>query len=159
MIIGTHVDQEGNSSECRMVKNNKILELLQRTVINLITYSNVVSKQVIIPLNAKIPGQKEKCINERIRTILLNEKSLSVPNIPLKWYGLEILLEEMVIAHRQGVLSKQQCFKAAIEKLHFNANSAEFEASLEYLSKLSVLFYYPEALLQRGNCLPNLTTM
>lgn len=148
MIIGTHVDQEDNSNENRSIKNDRILKLLLHTVKNQITYSNMTSKKVIFPFNTKIPGQEEHHMIEQIRKALLSEASLPVADIPLKWYALEILFEEMAIALQQGVLSKQQCFRAAVEKLHFNANASdsEFEAALEYLSKLSVLFYYPRVL-------------
>lgn len=86
---------------------------------------------------------KEQDILHQVHMILLYENSLPAADIPLKWYALEILMEEMVQVLGQGVLNKQECFNAATKKLHFNANANEFEAALEYLNKLSVLFYYP----------------
>ena len=78
---------------------------------------------------------------------MLLSKSLIPPvDIPLKWFALEILLEEMAQALKQGVISQQVCFNAAVEKLHFEDDAAEFNAAIQYLDELSVLFYYPHIL-------------
>ena len=52
----------------------------------------------------------------------------------------------MTQALQRGVLSRQECFTAAIDKLHFEEDAAEFEAAIHYLDELSVLFHYPSIL-------------
>ena len=146
MIIGTHVDQEKKSSETREQKNTTILKLLLPTLGKQIVYRNVRTKDVVFPLNAKTPGSEEKVIIEQVREVLFGKSLIQPVDIPLKWFALEILLEEMAQALKQGVLSRQDCFNAAVKKLHFEDDAAEFDAAIQYLDDLSVLFYYPHIL-------------
>ena len=97
-------------------------------------------------LNAKTPGSQEEVTIKQIQDVLLSESSIPPVDIPLKWFALEILLEEMAQALEQGVISRQVCFNAAVEKLHFEYDAAEFDAAIQYLDELSVLFYYPHIL-------------
>ena len=148
IVIGTHLDQEGKSSETetREEKNTKILKLLQQQMLGKqIIYHNAGTNEVIFPVNAKTPGKEEEKIVEQIREILLGESSIPAADIPLKWFALEILLQEMVQARGRGVLSVEECFSAAAAKLHFE-DHAEFDAAVQYLDDLSVLFHYPKIL-------------
>ena len=45
---------------------------------------------------------------------------------------------------KRDVLTKEECFQVAKEKLHFDEDS--FDAALEYLDQLNVIFYFPEIL-------------
>ena len=145
MILGTHVDEEKKSEETRDEKNKKILKTLSPLFEKQVLYHNLSAKEVIFPINAKVPGDNEKAITEQIRQVLLGN-SLVKPaaDIPLKWFALEILLEEMAQALQQGVLSKSQCITVAIEKLHFEEDAVD--AAFKYLHQLSVLHYYPSIL-------------
>ena len=146
MIIGTHLDQEKRSSETREQKNATILKLLLPTLKKQIVYRDARTKDVIYAFNAKTPGGHEKVTIEQVREVLLDEGVIQPVNIPLKWFSLEILLEEMAQALKQGVISRQVCFDAAVEKLHFEDDAAEFDAAIQYLDELSVLFHYPHIL-------------
>ena len=146
MIIGTHLDQEKRSSETREQKNAIILKLLLPTLRKQIIYRDVRKKDIIYAFNAKTPGGHEKVTIEQVREVLLDEGVTQPVNIPLKWFALEILLEEMAQALKQGVISRQVCFDAAVEKLHFKDDAAEFDAAIQYLDELSVLFYFPHIL-------------
>ena len=146
MIIGTHLDQEKRSSETREQKNATILKLLLPALRKQIVYRDVNTKDMIYAFNAKKPGGHEKVTIEQVRKVLLDEGVFQPVNIPLKWFALEILLEEMAQALKQGVISRQVCFNAAVEKLHFEDDAAEFDATIQYLDELSVLFHYPHIL-------------
>ena len=146
MIIGTHLDQEKRSSETREQKNTTILKLLLPTLGKHIVYRDVNTKDVIFVLNARTPGSHEKVIIEQVRDVLLSKSLIPPVDIPLKWFALEILLEEMAQALRQGVISRRICFEVAVKKLHFERDGAEFDAAIQYLDELSVLFYYPHIL-------------
>ena len=146
MIIGTHLDQEKKSSETREQKNATILKLLLPTLRKQIIYHDAHTKDVIYAFNAKTPGGHEKVTIEQVREVLLDEGIIQPVNIPLKWFALEILLEEMAQALKQGVISRQVCFDAAVAKLHFEDDAAEFNAAIQYLDELSVLFYYTHIL-------------
>ena len=92
------------------------------------------------------PGCQEQDIIEQIREVLLEESSIPAADIPLRWFGLEILLEEMTKALQRGILSRQECFTTAVDNLHFEEDAAEFDAAIHYLDELSVLLYYPNIL-------------
>ena len=65
-------------------------------------------------------------------------------DIPSRWFALEILLGEMAQALERGVLSKEDCITAAIEKLHFEEDAVD--AALQYLDQISAIMYYPKIL-------------
>ena len=146
LIVGTHVDQEKKSKESREAKNKKILKLIKPILEKQVIYHNIPNKEVIFPINAVKPGRQEQDIIEQIRKVLSGESSIPAMDIPLKWFALEILLEEMSQALQQGVLSRKECFSTAIEKLHFEEDAAEFDAAIHHLNDLSVIQYYPDIL-------------
>ncbi|MCG8625310.1 MAG: hypothetical protein MJE68_25335, partial [Proteobacteria bacterium] len=67
-----------------------------------------------------------------------------VKPVPSRWFALEILLGEMAQALERGVLSKEDCITAAIEKLHFEEDAVD--AALQYLDQVSAIMYYPKIL-------------
>ena len=146
MVLGTHADLEGQSKESREQKNEKILRLLLPNLEKQIIYHDVASKQVVFPLNALNPGREEERNIKKIRDILLGSSSVPPIDIPLRWFAFEILLKQMTSALQRGVLSKEECFTTAMDKLHFEDDAAEFDAAIQYLHNLSVLFYYNDIL-------------
>ena len=146
IILGTHADLEGNSKETREQKNEKILKLLLPNLEKQIIYHDISKKQVFFPLNALNPGPEEERNIDKIRNILLGGSSIPAADIPLRWFAFEILLKEMTKALQRGVLSREECFTTAMDKLHFEDDEAEFDAAIYYLHELSVLFYYHDIL-------------
>ena len=146
IVIGTHSDKMSKSELQEVLKqtNEKILKILLSSLLReQIVYSNSTQNEVVFPVNAADPGSWEEDIVEQIREIVVGNKStIKSAKIPLKWFGLEVLLQEM--AQTQGVLSKTECLAAAKDKLFFEEDS--FNAAIEYLDKLSVLFHYPDIL-------------
>ena len=125
MVIGTHVDQEKTSNETREEKNQRILQILSPLEQKQIIYYEPTKKLVIIPVNAKCPGDIERDIVDMVRQVLLREGLIQPVDIPSRWFALENLLEDMVKAHKRGVLSKDVCAAAAVEKLHFEEDAVE----------------------------------
>ena len=146
MVIGTHADLENKSKESREQKNERILKLLSPNLKEQIVYSDVPSKQVLFALNALNPGREEERNIENIRGILLGNSSRPPVDIPLRWFAFEILLKEMTSRLHRGVVSREECFTTAVDKLHFEDDAAEFDAAIDYLHNLSVLFYYQDIL-------------
>ena len=144
MVIGTHVDQEKKSSETRDEKNRKILQILSPLDQKQIVYHNLSEKKVLFALNAMARGNIEERSVKQIREALLSEGSMKPVDIPSRWFALEILLEEMTQALKRGVLSKEDCITAAIEKLHFEEDAVD--AALQYLDQVSAILYYPKIL-------------
>ena len=144
MVIGTHVDLEKKSSESRDKKNRKILQVLTPLEQKQIIYHDHTAKKVIIPVNAKFPGDSERDIVDDVRQTLFSEGIAKSVDIPSRWFALEILLEEMAQALERGVLCKEDCITAAIEKLHFEEDAVD--AALQYLNQVSAIMYYPKIL-------------
>ena len=144
MVIGTHVDQEKKSSETRDEKNRKILQILSPLDQKQIVYHNLSEKKVLFALNAMARGNIEEISVKQIREALLSEGSMKPVDIPSRWFALEILLEEMTQGLERGVLSKEDCITAAIEKLHFEEDAVD--AALQYLDQVSAILYYPKIL-------------
>ena len=144
MVVGTHLDRIKESNESLEVKNKKILKILAPLEKEQVIYHDLAENMVVFPINAKNPGKSEEAIVKQIREVLFSDESVKPAEIPSSWFAFEILLEEMARAHQRGVLSKDECIFAAIEKLHFE--EAAVEAALQYLEQLSVLFYFPEIL-------------
>ena len=142
MVLGTHADLEWKSEESREQKNEKILRLLVPNLEKQIIYHDITSKQVVFPLNALNPGCEEERNIKKIRDILLGSSSVPPVDIPLRWFAFEILLKQMTNTLQRGVLSREECFTTAMDKLHFEDDAAEFDAAIQYLHNLSVLFYY-----------------
>ena len=144
MVIGTHVDQEKKSSETRDEKNRKILQILSPLDQKQIVYHNLSEKKVLFALNAMARGNIEEISVKQIREALLCNRLVKPVDIPSRWFALEILLEEMTQALKRGVLSKENCITAAIEKLHFEEDAVD--AALRYLDQVSAILYYPKIL-------------
>ena len=144
-VFGTHRDLEHMCSETRAAKNRKLAEMLLPKFEDEIVYYNVGRKELIFPLDAKLPKEEDWETAREIRKLIMEKCSPPADDTPLRWYGLEIALQEMAEALKRGVMSKEECFTVAL-RLHFDSDS--FEAALQHLDELNIIFYYP-------NILPN----
>ena len=151
VVVGTHVDKEGQCSETRDAKNQKLIELLVPAFPEQVVYYGQNRKQLIFPLNARCPGEAEKRVAKEIREVIMNQCSIEPDKIPLRWYALEQALQELAQKYGRDVLKKEECFAAAL-RLHFDEES--FEAALEYLHDLNIIFYYPNILPEFVFCNP-----
>ena len=143
MIIGTHQDLEHLCSETREAKNHKLAEVLLPEFQDEVIYFKLANMELIFPLNAKSPGKDEWEIAEEIRKIIMSKCAAEPDDIPLRWYCLELKLQEIAQALGRAVMSKEECFAVAL-RLHFDSES--FEAALEHLDGLNIIFYYPDTL-------------
>ena len=143
MIIGTHQDLEHLCSETREAKNHRLAEVLLPEFQDEVIYFNLANMELIFPLNAKSPGMDEWKIAEEIRKIIMLKCATEPDDVPLRWYCLELKLQEIAQALGRDVMSKEECFTVALT-LHFDRES--FEAAVEYLNELNIIFHYPDIL-------------
>ena len=143
VFIGTHKDQEHLCPETREIKNQKLAEMLLPEFEDEVVYSDVANREFIFPLNAKSPGDEEQKVAEEIRKLITPMCTAEPDEIPLRWYCLELKLQEIAQALGRGVMSKDECFAVA-RTLRFDKES--FEAALQYLDELNIIFYYPDIL-------------
>ena len=142
MIVGTHRDKEGEcTTETRAEKNEKLASLLLPEFKDEVTYS--ADKEFIFAVNAKYPQPEDKDLAKRVQRLVLSDCDPNPVKVPLRYYCLEIVLEEATQTLGRGVLSIDECLAAAAE-LHFNKHT--LDAALEFLDEISVLFYFPEVL-------------
>ena len=141
--LGTHRDLEHKCSETREAKNRKIAEMLLPKFEDEVVYFNVRKKELIFPLNAKLPEEEDWKTAKEIRKLIMEKCSPEPDDTPLRWYGLEIALQEMAESLKRGVMSKEECFTVAL-RFHFDRDS--FEAALQHLDGLNIIFYYPDTL-------------
>ena len=143
LILGTHKDEESKcTNETREKKNEKIKTLLLLPAFkDDVVYSGV-RRQPIFAVNAKSPADEDEKVAEQIRLLVMKDNSTKpAAEIPLRWYALELLLEEMTDTLGRGVLSLQECLAAAS---HFDEKT--LKAALVFLDGLSVGFYYKDIL-------------
>ena len=99
-------------------------------------------KQLLFPLNTINPGDKEQVIATSIRKAVESSPA-KVFDVPIWWYILELLLQELAKQLKRGVLSKIECLEMA-SMLGFRER--DLEAALKFFNKLNVIKYSPEVL-------------
>ena len=145
LVLGTHKDEEGKCAETREEKNRKLADALFPLCEGKLILSGV-EGEIIFGVNAMSREKEDKEVAEVIKQLITDE-SPSVPaKIPLQWYALEMMLEELADKLGRGILSFKQCFDVAHDKLHFDKTA--LVASLKHLNGMSVVFY-------REDILPN----
>ena len=145
MVIGSFKDKAEDCEESIGDKEKTLQELLLPKFEKKIVYSDVIPKRLIFPLNARNPGDEEKEVAEEIRQLISKIQKCSVPSveIPLQWYALESLLDELSEKFGRDVLSRQECLSES-KKLLFEQDS--FNAALLFFEGLNVIYYYPQLL-------------
>ena len=144
MIIGTHRDKEEEcTTETRKEKNQKLAIILLPSFRDEVTYSNLAESEFIFAVNAKDPQAQDIAMAEEIRHLILTKCCPKPVKVPLRYYCLEIILEEVTQDLGRGVLSTDECLEAAAE-LHFDRHT--LDAALQFLDQISVVLYFPEVL-------------
>ena len=144
MIVGTHRDREGEcTTETRTDKNKKLASLLLPAFKDEVIYSNLAENEFIFAVNAKDPQPQDKVLVRDVQHLILSDCSPNPVEVPLRYYCLELVLEEASQTLGRGVLSIDECLEAA-SQLHFDKHT--LDAALEFLDEISVLFYYPGVL-------------
>lgn len=144
LLLGTHNDLVEKCKREPIGEKNRIFsEILLPEFKKYVQYYNIGTKELIFPMNAKNPGNAERDIAKKIRSIVTNECRPDPSDLPLQWLCLEIVLEEITRELDRELLSKAECLEIA-RKLEFEED--ELEAALVYLDELSLVSYYPDVL-------------
>ena len=142
-FIGTFHDKEQTCMETRREKNEKLLSMLSPAVREHVLYYGEGMEEVIFPIDAKHPGKEEQKIAADLRRLIIEKCSLKPEKIPLRWFGLEVALQELIKAKGRAVLSKDECLDLART---FQFDEESFVAALKHLSNLNILLYYDSVL-------------
>ena len=149
-VVGTFRDDEHLcTGESRNEKNKQLCEILCPISDNVLYLTGM--EEVIFPVNAVCPNDKDKEIARKLRQKI---ESLKPPpeKLPLKWYGLELELEKEAAQTNRWVFTKEECLQVA-KRLHFPSDEA-LDAALVHLDKLNIFLYYPSVLPELVFCSP-----
>ena len=141
VVVGTHLDKVHECSESLHEKNATLFDLLTPVISNLELY-NSCGNEVIFPVNAKEPGDHKKEVAAYLRK-LIERCAPEATKLPIWWYVLELMLQQLSGLLERGVLSYDECFMIA-HKLKFEEEA--FREALKYLHELNLFLYYPTIL-------------
>ena len=162
MVVGTYLDklmdlqqesayaavetdqQKIASSEMLEEKDRQIREFLERDFPNQLVYysESSTTKKLIFPVNTLSRDEHEKAVAESIRCSIESSGAME-KNVPIWWYIMELLLQELAKELGRGVLSRAECLQMASL---LNITEDAFHDSLVYFDKLNVLTYSPDIL-------------
>ena len=132
----------GEAFETLDEKNRQLLEMLEPEFSDQLVYSSNDMSQLIFPLNTLNPGEGEKTIAQEIRRAVENSGARK-EKIPIWWYVMEQLLQQLAKELGRGVLSRAECLQMA--RL-LNIREESFEAALVFFNELNIIMYNPKVL-------------
>ena len=157
ILVGTHLDKleeqskhdtltelagdSHDSHETLEEKDKQLIEILEHDYSDQLVYYSESSneKRLLFPLNTLNPGEHEKTVAQSIRQSVETSGAKEV-KIPIWWYILELLLQELAKELGRGVLSRTECLEMA-HLLGIKEDS--FNAALVYFDELNVIKYSP----------------
>ena len=159
LLVGTHIDKledenleqplpsKASGSECNISKSiaekdKCLLELLEPEFSDQLVFYSSDMKKLLFPLNTLNPGKREKTNAQSIRQAIENSGAREV-KVPIWWYILELLLQELAKELGRGVLSRAECLQIAYL---LDIREDSFNAALNFFNELNVIKYSPEVL-------------
>ena len=161
LMVGTHIDKLEESleqpstsqdttasrsqcsvSKCIEEKDKSLLELLEPEFSDQLVFYSSDMKKLLFPLNTLNPGEREKTNAQSIRQAIENSGAREV-KVPIWWYILELLLQELAKELDRGVLSRAECLQIAYL---LDIQEDSFNAALTFFNELNVIKYSPEVL-------------
>ena len=143
-FVGTFRDQQDSCLDETPDQKDELLhsmiteilpEELQQSII-----SNGESLQhVTFRLNTKTPSSSDYETAGRLKKALTKKSQIKPRNLPLKWFGFEVALRQLMENIRRQTLSMQECEFLGY-KLGFDAPS--LKACLSYLRELHIISFY-----------------
>ena len=123
-------------------KNKQLLEMLEPDFSDQLVYFSSDMNQLLFPLNTLGRGEREKAIAHSMRCAVEKSGAREV-KVPVWWYVLELLLQELAKELGRGVLSRAECLQMA---QLLNIRKESFDAALVYFDELNVIKYSPKVL-------------
>ncbi len=148
IMVGTHLDkleskmQSGVTIESIEEKNKKLLDMLKPEFGNQLIFPSNDMTKLLFTLNTLNPGEREEYIAQSLHHAIEASGARQV-KVPIWWYIMELLLQELAKVLGRGVLSKAECLEMA-RLLHIHEDS--FYAALEFFDELNVIKYFPDVL-------------
>ena len=145
IFVGTHKDREHEClNENREEKNRKLRSIIPPDLKPNILYYEHPEEELLFAVNVKtLENEDREMINFVRQMIIMELKKLPQQKIPLQYFALENAFIRLAKYQHKAILSKEDCFREAAA-YHFTKES--FEAALQYLHGLKLIFYYEEVL-------------
>ena len=144
VVVGTHRDKEKQCTETQAEKNAKLTSLLYPAFHKQLIFRGEDTKEVIFPVNTKQPDENDRQVASEIRKAIRHiASSTEREKIPLSWYVLQTAMKRMAAAKKRGFLTREECLQLA-HSLHIS--EGEFDAALDYLTRLNLIFYFRDIL-------------
>ena len=123
-------------------KNKQLLEMFEPEFSQQLILYPGHKKSLLFPVNALNPGERDKAVAQSMRCAVEKSGAREV-KVPVWWYVLELLLQELAKELGRGVLSRAECLQMA----HLlNIPEESFDAALVYFDELNVIKYSPKVL-------------
>ena len=141
ITIGTHRDLAGDCTETLEEKNEKFSAIVPDHFQSHVVYRNEGLKEIVFPLNTNAPEEEDKKEACKIRASI--EKGATRHKIPIWWFILQLILEDLTHKLGTGVLSKDDCLQVS-NLLGFS--EGELNAALDFFDKLNIFLYKEKVL-------------
>ena len=105
-------------------------------------YSNTQMTQQILALNAISRDEDAQAIAHAIRNAV-ERSPFFEDKVPLRWFALELSLQELCTKVGRRILTKSECISVA-KKLQ--PDTYDIDSALEYFDKICIVHYYPQKL-------------
>ena len=140
IIVGTHRDLEWKCSESAQEKNRKLVEILRPTFQKNLIYCSAEANNLIFPLDAKHPRQKDNDVSAEIRQAITAATSvIESKKTPLSWHILELALRDLAEKLGRGFLTRFECITEAAK---LGIGEHIFDAALDHFVQLNTILYY-----------------
>lgn len=145
-FVATHRDLENTCKESREQKNGRLIEMLysfEDLKKNLSLYQSVRPEKVMYPVNAKNPQDEDRKVVEKFRSAVMNQCKVIKKEIPLSWFILELMLQQLSQSKKRVVLSLEECQEVAND---LEIDATHLQAVLHYLDRLNIFKYLHDVL-------------
>ena len=146
ITVGTHRDAADKCSESINEKNLKLKALLDAGSFRILCNGERLN-EVIFAVNGKTPQDEDRHVSKVLRQKIVSKCPQAI-NMPIAWFGLEVLLQR---SSHDGILSLVEC-QVCAQSLHIEGDA--FSAALHHLVHYNVFLHYPEILPQTVFCDP-----
>ena len=141
ITVGTHRDLAGKSKEALKEKNEKLVAIASSNFKRDVVYRNKGLKEVVFPVNAEAPEEVDRKEGEKIRTSI--EKEATQHEIPIWWFILQMILEDLARKLGRDVLSKEECLHVSNS---LGLSEADLNLALSFFDRLNIFLFKETAL-------------
>ncbi len=145
VCIGTHFDKLSECSETIEEKNTFLFDLLPESITkkcHFNDFSGGPTQKLIKPINTQILGSDRQKLSAEIQGIIQSCPYREL-KLPVWWYTLEVILEEICANEKIRILSFNRC-KEVAKKL--NVVEQSLIEALKFFHKHHIFHYYPDVL-------------